>query len=425
MSKIAYFNCPTGISGDMCLGALVDLGVPLSHLSQQLSLLGLDHEFRLSSEKVIRHGQTCTKVNVNLIESEHDHHEHSHSHHKHHHDHVRHLPEIESIINQSQLCDQVKESSLKIFQNLAIAEGAVHGIPPEKVHFHEVGATDAIVDIVGTCIALNYLGIEKIYSSALPTGGGTVKVAHGELSVPVPAVLKLWETRQVPVYSNQIKKELVTPTGAAIIVSLAEDFGQPPTMKIEKYGRGAGNHDLIIPNILQVWLGTNSEIETTKENSNLNYENLETITVLETQIDDLSPQAIAYTMNSLLNGGALDVFTQPITMKKNRLGVLLTVICYPENVGQCEQIIFQETTTLGIRRSTQVRNILEREFKEIETNYGMIKIKIGYQKLGTEKKIMNVQPEYEDCVILAKKHNLSWREIHQTALETWRNFSQQ
>ncbi len=415
--------CPTGISGDMFLGALVDIGVPLTYLRQQLSLLGLDDEFKLNGEKIIRNGQSCTKVNVDLIMSKHDHGKNSHSHDKHHHEQIRHLPEIEEIILQSDLSDLVKKSSVNIFRNLAIAEGAVHGISPEKVHFHEVGATDAIVDIVGTCIGLNYLGVEKLYCSALPIGGGTVKVAHGELSVPVPAVLKLWESRQVPVYSNKIEKELVTPTGAAITVTLVENFGNPPAMKIEKIGLGAGNHNLIIPNILQLWLGTGLNINQTEEISNFNHQNLETITVLETQIDDLSPQAIAYTMDSLFNGGALEVFTQPIMMKKNRLGILLTVICQPENVAKCEEIIFKETTTLGIRRLTQERHILHREFTEVETIYGVVKIKIGYQMLGGEKQIMNVQPEYEDCVILAKKHNQSWREIHQLALETWRNLN--
>jgi pyridinium-3,5-bisthiocarboxylic acid mononucleotide nickel chelatase len=315
MNKIAYLKCPTGISGDMCLGALVDSGVPLAYLRQQLSLLGLDDEFQLSSEKVIRNGQTATKVNVEVISLKDDHSQYSHSHHhKPHHDPIRHLPEIESIITQSNLPDGVKQLSLNIFRNLAIAEGAVHGISPDQVHFHEVGATDAIVDIVGTCLGLNWLGIEKLYCSSLPTGGGMVKAAHGELCVPVPAVLKLWETRQVPVYSNGIEKELVTPTGAAITVTLVENFGNPPPLKIEKIGLGAGNHNLTIPNILQLWLGTTLHRGETSEE--LNYQNLETITVLETQIDDLSPQGISYTMNSLFSVGALDVFTQPIVMKK-------------------------------------------------------------------------------------------------------------
>lgn len=416
--KIAYLKCPTGISGDMCLGALVDLGVPLTYLHQHLSLLGLNDEFQLHSEKVIRHGQSCTKVNVDLTIAEAPPLDHAHSHHhKPHHHQVRHLPEIEGIITQSNLPNQVQQWSLNIFRQLAIAEGDVHGIPPAKVHFHEVGATDAIVDIVGTCLGLHWLGINQLYCSALPTGGGTVKVAHGELCVPVPAVLKLWETRSVPVYHNGIEKELVTPTGAAIAVTLAKNFGDPPAMTLEKIGLGAGNHNLKIPNILQIWLGTS--LEKTINNQ----ENLETITVLETQIDDLSPQAIAYTMERLLNIGVKDVFTQPLTMKKNRLGVLLTVICEAEQVSQCEEIIFTETTTLGIRRSTQTRNILHREFTEVQTIYGKVNLKIGYQLINQEKKIINVQPEYEDCVKLAKKHDQPFSEIQQLALQTWQDLT--
>jgi pyridinium-3,5-bisthiocarboxylic acid mononucleotide nickel chelatase len=228
MTKIAYFDCPTGISGDMCLGALVDAGVPLDYLIEQLQGLGLGSEYRLWQETVHRQSQAATKVHVDLLQERSDHHtstalshqsstalSHQSSTALNHH-HARHLPEIEQIIQTAKLPDRVKDWSLQIFQKLAIAEGLVHGIAPEKVHFHEVGATDAIVDIVGTCLGLDYLGIEKIYSSALPTGGGTVWAAHGRLSVPVPAVLKLWESRQVPVYHNGIDKELVTPTGAAL-----------------------------------------------------------------------------------------------------------------------------------------------------------------------------------------------------------------
>ncbi|MGH2415233.1 MAG: nickel pincer cofactor biosynthesis protein LarC, partial [Microcystaceae cyanobacterium] len=229
MKKFAYLECPTGIAGDMCLGALVDVGVPLEYLIEQLKSLGIEQEYHLSAEKVHRQGQLATMVHVVLHNSE----NHHHSHHHKHQASARHLPEIEKLIKQATLPLRVCEWSLKIFHQLAIAEGAVHGIEPEKVHFHEVGATDAIVDIVGTCLGLDWLGIDELYCSAMPTGGGTVKAAHGRLPVPVPAVLKLWESRQVPVYSNGIEQELVTPTGAAIAVTLAANFGSPPAMKIE------------------------------------------------------------------------------------------------------------------------------------------------------------------------------------------------
>ena len=398
MNKLAYLECPTGIAGDMCLGSLVDLGVPLEYLIKQLKGLNIDHEYSLRVEKVHRQGQLATKFHVDLLA---DHHHEDHHHH--HHPPARHLPDIQKLITSASLPTRVTDWSLKIFHQLAIAEGAVHGVAPEKVHFHEVGATDAIVDIVGTCLGLDWLNIDQLQCSLLPTGGGTIKAAHGILPVPVPAVLKLWDSRQVPIYNNGINKELVTPTGAAIAVTLASNFGSPPAMKLEKVGLGAGSSDLPIPNLLRIWLGT------------LENPNLETITVLETQIDDLNPQAIGYTLEALLSAGALDVFTQAIGMKKSRPGILLTVICHPDKIDICENIIFKETTTLGIRRLTQQRNILDREIQEVKTPLGIVRVKIAKQK----GKIINIQPEYEDCARIARESNLPWRTIHQIALSTW------
>lgn len=398
MVKIGYLECPTGIAGDMCLGALIDCGLPWQYLVDNLKTLGLEPEYQLSTETVIRNGQSATKVHVAL--------QHNHDH-NHHHYAARHLPEIENLIKNASLPERVKHWSLSIFQKLAIAESAVHGIPPEEVHFHEVGAVDAIVDIVGTCIGLDWLNIEQLYCSPMPTGGGTIKAAHGKLSVPVPAVVKLWETRGVPIYSNGIKKELVTPTGAAIAVTLAKDFGEPPAMKLVKIGLGAGSRDLEIPNILRLWIG---EASVNKSEIKLKQE---TITVLETQIDDLNPQAIAYTLEQLLAAGALDVFTNSIGMKKSRLGILLTVICHPEMTHICKTIIFRETTTLGIRERTQQRSILNREIRSIETKYGVVKVKIASWGYGEAKQIVNVQPEYEDCAALAREYNLPWKEISQ------------
>lgn len=399
MAKIGYLECPTGIAGDMCLGALVDCGVPWQYLVDRLSNLGIESEYQLRRSTVIRNGQSATKVYVDL-EQEH-HHEHHHS---------RHLPEIENLIKSASLPERVKRWSLSIFNNLAIAEAAVHGIPPEKVHFHEVGATDAIVDIVGTCIGLDCLDVKQLYCSPMPTGGGTIKAAHGKLSVPVPAVVKLWQTREVPIYSNGIDKELVTPTGAAIAVTLAQDFGEPPTMKLSKVGLGAGSKDLEIPNILRLWIGEVADSQTQLK---------ETITVLETQIDDLNPQAIAYTLEELLAAGALDVFTQSIGMKKSRSGILLTVICHPEIANSCKSIIFRETTTLGIRERTQQRSILHREIESVATKYGTVRVKIA--SWGEEDKITNVQPEYEDCAALARKHDIPWREVFQSTLDSYRS----
>src|SRR4028119_1668430 len=365
MNKIAYFDCPTGIAGDMCLGALVHAGVPLDYLIEKLNLLGISTEYQLRTELVHRNTQQATKFYVDLaadlslksenpatdftldpsetesptFEGHHHHHhgeEHSHSHgeadaeisHTHH----RHLPEIEQIVVSANLPGRVEAWSLAVFRLLAEAEGAVHGIPPNEVHFHEVGATDAIVDIVGTCLGLDWLDIQEFYFSAMPTGGGTVKAAHGKLAVPTPAVMRLGETHRVPVYSNGIDRELCTPTGTAIACTLATGFGPPPPMQLQGIGLGAGSRNLAIPNILRLWIGEKEEGRGKKEEGRGKKEegrgkreegigekeifnqfpmpnSLETITVLETQIDDLSPQAIGYVFDALFAAGALDVFT--------------------------------------------------------------------------------------------------------------------
>ncbi len=441
MTKIAYLECQTGIAGDMCLGALVDAGVPVEYLSTQLDRLGLGAEYQLWAEKVHHNGQIATKVHVDLTaiksstshkhppheDHEHSHdraHQHSHDaehghHHHHHYDSPqRHLPEIEQLIVAANLPARATQWSLAVFYQLAIAEGAVHGIEPNQVHFHEVGAVDAIVDIVGTCLGLDYLDITKIYCSPLPTGGGTVRAAHGILPVPVPAVLKLFASRQVPVYSNGIDRELVTPTGAAIAVTLATEFGTPPAMQLQNIGLGAGTIELPIPNILRLWLGNATEVVTS---SPVRSECLETIEVLTTQIDDLNPQAIGYIFDLLFTAGAVDVFTQPIGMKKSRSGILLTVIC-PLNFSiSCEQIIFKETSTIGIRRTQQTRSILPREMESVTTKYGTVRLKIARNNLVSDDQIINIQPEYDDCAAIAQKHQVAWIEVYQLALTTWHN----
>jgi hypothetical protein len=474
----------------MCLGALIHAGVPLEYLVEQLNRLGISDEFRLRVESVQRNGQQATKVHVDLrpnYNSEfvpepvdqpymtflhshsatesaqaathhhadnHNHAGHSHSDPSHHHPEThqlngsepqaetshrqaRHLPEIEHLIKAAQLPTRAEAWSLAVFRALAAAEGAVHGIAPEQVHFHEVGATDAIVDIVGTCLGLDWLGIDQLYCSPMPTGGGIIRAAHGRLPVPTPAVLKLWEMRQVPIYSNGIDRELVTPTGAAIAVTLATRFGPPPTMTLQKVGLGAGSRELSIPNMLRLWLGEGEADQTpafskSQPSPRLRHPSpageglgerstlpLETVEVLETQIDDLNPQAIGYVFNALLAAGALDVFTQAIAMKKSRPGVLLSVICHPEQVAACEAVMFRETSTLGIRRSTQQRRILAREIQQIQTDYGPVRIKVAWAGPRKEGAIANVQPEYEDCAQIAQQQNLPWREVHRVALQAW------
>ena len=437
MNKIAYFECPTGIAGDMCLGALVHVGVPLNYLIEKLNLLGISQEYQLSAEKVHRNGLVATKFHVRLIHANPEdgepltfdhHHDHHHTHNlenksstkKHHHTHHRHLPEIEALIKKAGLPQRAEDWSLKVFRKLAEAEGAVHGIAPKQVHFHEVGATDAIIDIVGTCLGLDWLDIDLLYCSPLPIGGGTVKAAHGRLPVPVPAVLKLWELHNVPIYSNGLEKELCTPTGSAIACTFASSFGPPPPMFLERVGLGAGSQNLAIPNILRLWIGegkaNTQNFQITKSDAPTSQDiHLETVSVLETQIDDCSPQTIAYTFDALFAAGALDVFSQPVTMKKSRLGVLLTVICTPEKLSACEEVIFQETTTLGIRCSIQQRSILKREIHQVQTEYGAIRLKVA--KKG--EKIVNVQPEYEDCAELARQENMPLIEVHKMVLQSW------
>jgi pyridinium-3,5-bisthiocarboxylic acid mononucleotide nickel chelatase len=474
MPKIAYLECPTGIAGDMCLGAIVHAGVPLEYLIEQLERLGLGGEFKLWAESVQHNGQQATKVHVDEpsdrirlsppshqpAQSAHEHshghspehspehshehphtgshntvHSHAHGHahsqahgHAHSQAHSRNLPEIEQLIRAAQLPIKAEAWSLAVFRQLAIAEGAVHGISPEQVHFHEVGAIDAIVDIVGTCLGLDWLGIEELYCSALPTGGGTIWAAHGRLPVPAPAVLKLWELRQVPIYSNGIDRELVTPTGAAIVTTLAAEFGAPPAMILQRVGLGAGSRELAIPNILRLWIGDRPQPREQASSAaqlsavpeplaSTRHTLLEPISVLETQIDDLSPQAIGYVFEALFAVGALDVFTQAIGMKKSRLGVLLTVICHAAQVEACEAVLFRETTTLGIRRLHQRRTVLSREIQTIDTPYGAVRVKVA--RSPTDEKISNVQPEYEDCAKLARQHNVAWREVHRLALQTW------
>lgn len=456
MKTIAYLDCPTGISGDMCLGAVIDAGVPLDYLQAHLDRLGLGDEFHLSTTSVLRQGLRALKANVELLKlpdppepmdshkpvrahggTSHHHHDHApvQAHdgasQPHHHDHphhaaTRHLPEIEQLITAAHLPDRAQAWSLAVFRQLAEAEAAVHGIAIDQVHFHEVGATDAIVDIVGTCLGLDYLGIDTLVCSSLPTGQGRVKAAHGWLPVPAPAVLKLLEQRQVPIYSNGLTGELVTPTGAAIATALAASFGDPPAMTLQRVGLGAGGKDFPSANILRLWLGlTPGETTAVRPHaSGADHPHsppvpttAATVAVLETQVDDMVPQAVGYLYDRLLAVGALDVFTQPVGMKKSRPGLLITVICNPAAEACCSEVLFAETPTLGIRHQRQQRTILRREFKPVETPYGTITLKLGYHPHSHA--LLNVHPEYEDCAAIARQHHLPWQQVYDIALSTW------
>ena len=423
MEKIAYFDCPTGIAGNMCLGAILSAGMPLAELMAQLAGLGLEAEYDFTVDQVRRQEQAATSVTITLLNDAVQEH--------------RHLPEIETLIGQATLPQRAKEWSLAIFRELAAAEAAVHGISPDQVHFHEVGATDALVDIVGTCLGLDWLGVDQVICSPLPVGGGTVKAAHGRLPVPAPAVLELLKRAQAPICSNGIDKELVTPTGAAIATTLCDRFGPPPAMTLQQVGLGAGSHDLPIPNILRLWIGTipqsqlahQSLTKTVKHTHHPNNHNQihhpptkhhpspgypESIVELQTQLDDLTPQAVGYLYDQLFEAGALDVFTQAIGMKKNRPGILLTVICSESSEAACQSLLFSETTTLGIRRTSQQRQALYRVWQSVITDYGSVDIKAG---LATPNgPILNLQPEYETCVFRAREHGVGWKKIQWAAI---------
>jgi len=385
--KIAYFDCFAGASGDMILGALMDAGLPLDKLKNELAKLELDH-YDLQVEKVAKRGLGGSQAKV-LID---DHH---------HHDHHRHLHHIEEIIGQSNLSDPVKTKSLAIFRRLAEAEAKVHRTTIDAIHFHEVGAMDAIIDVVGSVAGLSALGIEKVYCSPMHVGTGTVECAHGTLPVPAPATAEL--VRNKPIFSTDVEGELLTPTGAAILTTLADDFCPMPAMILEKVGYGAGISDPSIPNLLRISIG-----EAAEEVKGLESER---VAVIETSIDDMNPQIYDYVMEKMLKMGVMDVFLIPIQMKKNRPATLLTVLCSPGMVGQIADFLVTETTTIGLRWRIDSRLKAVREIKEIETPYGVIKFKVA----KTGNRTVNVSPEYEDCKRVAMEKNIALKDVLEAA----------
>jgi uncharacterized protein (TIGR00299 family) protein len=424
--RIAYLDCFSGISGDMFLGALIDAGVSLKLFADTVA--ALDIGARLESSKVVRGGISATKVDVYVngekdlprevfLEQKQHKHEHNHKHeHKTHshdkaeaHSHGRGLTEIRSIIQKAAIPTAAKASAIKIFEALGDAEAEIHATSADKVHFHEVGAVDAMVDIVCSAVGAESLAIEEWVCSPLNVGGGTVKCAHGTLPVPAPATLKLLSN--APVYSSGPQVELVTPTGAAIVKILAKRFASFPAMKVEKAGYGAGTRDFPgHPNLLRLTIGES----TVGANTGSGASN-ETIAVLEANLDDLNPQVLAYAMERLLAEGALDVFSTPVQMKKNRPGALLTVLTKIEDADRLTKLIFAETTTLGIRRRDEKRQILTRRWETVNTTWGEVRIKIA----NLNGCITNYAPEYEDCRALAKMHQVPLKEVIQEALQAY------
>ena len=390
--KILYFDCSSGISGNMTLGALTEIIGDENYLINELKKLNVDG-YKIEISKKVKNGITGTYVDVILEhEHHHDHGEHEHEHH-HHHEH-RNLNDINKIIDESSLDERVKDLAKKIFIRVAKAESKVHNKPLEEVHFHEVGAIDSIVDIVGTAILINKINPDKVISSIVNDGYGFIECAHGKMAVPVPATSEIFVSAGVKFRQVDIDTELVTPTGAAIIAELSDEFKIMPGMKVEKIGWGAGYKDIEIPNVLKVYLG---EIEEKEDG----------IYVMETNIDDCSGEILGYTSDILFDAGALDVFFTPIFMKKNRPAYRLTVACKKEDMEKLQNIIFRETTTIGIRYRFEERKVLKREEFEIDTKYGMLKV----------KKVVNngeeyLYPEFESMKELAKKKNIPLKELY-------------
>ncbi len=380
--KIAYFDCFSGISGDMILGALIDAGLDIEELKVELSktrLPGYEISAKRAEKKSI--GGTKFEVTVSGEQKE------------------RNLGDIFEIIEHSDLGEDIKIKGKQVFSSLAKAEAEIHNKPIDHVHFHEIGAIDAIIDIVGAMIGMKMLGIEKAYASRLHVGTGFVQCAHGTLPVPAPATLKL--LKDVPIYSTGIENELVTPTGAAIITTICESFGDMPSMKVEKIGYGAGSRNLPIPNMLRVLIG-DSEIEHEEDR----------VLLLETNIDDMNPQFYDHIMETLFQKGAKDVFLTPIHMKKNRPGIILSVISPPDKSDGLLEIILKETTTLGVRVSEiKQRETLEREGKTVNTRFGKVKVKISF----IAGKVRDITPEYEDCKRIAREHNLPVKDVYEEA----------
>lgn len=366
--RIAYFDCFAGASGDMILGTLVDAGLDLELLKQELAKLNLSH-YAISAEKTVKSGIAGTSLKITADD-------------EYHRNHPRHLQDIESIITGSSLRPAVKSASLAIFRQLAEAEAKVHNIGVEQVHFHEVGAVDAILDIVGAAAGLALLGIERVYCSPLHVGAGTVQCQHGTLPVPAPATAELIKGK--PVYSSGIIGELLTPTGAAILTTLGASFGNMPAMTVEKIGYGAGHYDLSIPNLLRVFVGAAAELE--------GFES-DTVAVIETAIDDMNPQIYDHLLERMLAAGALDAMLTPVQMKKNRPAVLLTGLCRVDDVNRMADLILRETTTIGLRWRLEYRIKAKRRIIPVDTPYGVIPCKVA----ATGGKVVNVTPEYEVC----------------------------
>jgi hypothetical protein len=385
--KIAYFDCFSGVSGDMILGALLDAGLDMRELESELAKLKISG-FKIKAEKTTRKGISGTKFSIDTIEQNVE----------------RRLKDIIEIVDQSDLDDDIKNLSKKTFQELAIAEAKIHGKNIDQIHLHEVGGLDSIIDVVGSFIGIKKLGVKTTYSSKIHVGAGFLECQHGVLPVPAPATLEM--LKEVPIYSKGIQAELATPTGVCILKTLSKTFGTMPEMKVEKVGYGAGSRDLEIPNLLRVYIGETNQGEFEKDE----------VILIETNIDDMNPELLAYASETLLKQGALDVFMTPIFMKKNRPGTMLSVLTTEDKLDHILSIVFQETTTLGVRIHRLERKKLSREIIPVATRFGEIKVKIG--KIGNQ--IKNIAPEYESCQEIAQRQQIPLKDVYDEAKEAAR-----
>jgi len=382
---IAYFQCFSGISGDMVLGALLDLGLEVSHLEEELSKLPMEG-YSLSAERLKKGGITGVRFRVDVHKEQHS----------------RKHARIRQMIEDSQLSLEVKDVSLRIFRRLAEAEAHVHGVELEEVHFHEVGAVDSIIDIVGTAVGFSDLGIRRVLASPLTVGSGFVETQHGRLPLPAPATAKLLV--DVPIRASRVEGERVTPTGAAIVTTLAEGYGAIPFMTLKAVGYGVGAREYQdAPNVLRVLLGDAEETWETDRS-----------VVVETNLDDMSPEWYGFLMERLFNLGVQDVFFSPIQMKKNRPGTLVRVICSERLADEVARVIFMETTTIGVRYHTVERIKLPRHTTVVHTPYGELNVKVVKGLDGGQR----VVPEYESCVRVAREKGIALREVYQAVLES-------
>jgi uncharacterized protein (TIGR00299 family) protein len=440
--KIAYFDCIAGASGDMILGALVDAGLPLETLRERLEALHLA-DFELRARRVAKNAFAATKIDVIVADDVPE----------------RHLADIEAIVMDSDLVPEIKERAVAIFRRMGEAEANIHGTTMEHVHLHELGGVDTIVDVVGALVGLDALGVEQVVASPVPLGRGFIQGAHGQIPLPAPATVAL--LKGAPVVGSPLEMETVTPTGAALLTSLASSFGPIPSMTLEALGYGAGSRDLPIPNVIRLLIGEaaaqkpqaphhhhphphqhthNHEHPHDHEHSqdhvhdhphehshspNLPITNHQspitspscldtsTLSVLETNIDDLNPEIYEYVMGKLFEAGALDVYLAPIQMKKNRPATLLRVLCHPDDVQTMTAILFVETSTLGVREQSVARHALPRVIEHVDTPYGPVHVKVAELPDGTTKRA----PEYEDCRCLAEEHGVPLREVYRAASE--------